>query len=219
MKYEWRKQEKTQYGAKEEPALITVPACSYIAICGKGNPNLEDFSQRVGVLYSLSYQVKNCYKAVMSKDSSFEEQKDAPAAESWSDFTVFPLEGVWTSNNPANPLKKDSFEYTIMIRQPGFITKELYETALKIVTNKKPHPFLNEVFFTSIEEGLCVQMLHRGSYDTEPATFAVMEHFCKEKGCCRIDHYHREIYLSDPRKILPESRKTILRARIQTRAE
>ncbi|MFD0717497.1 hypothetical protein [Paenibacillus sp. GCM10027626] len=158
MKQEWRKHEKAFYSIKAQPSLIVMPPQNFIMISGKGNPNKEDFAERVGVLYSLAYPIKMRYKALCSMNLEQREQFV------YQDFTVYPLEGVWTSSNPDNPLDKDSFIYTIMIRQPDFITKEMFEAAYKAAEQKKPHPFLKEVVFDTMEDGLCVQMLHKGPF-------------------------------------------------------
>jgi hypothetical protein len=129
----------------------------------------------------------------------------------YSDYAVFPLEGVWTSSNAGNPLDKDSFVYSIMIKQPDFITKGMFEAAYEAVRKKKPHPLLQEVVFEAMEDSLCVQMLHIGTFDDEPESFAKMDAFAKENQLERINHCHREIYLTDARKTVPEKRQTILR--------
>ena len=151
MKYEWRKQDKALYGAKKYPALITIPAQNYIMISGKGNPNDVDFSNRVGALYSLAYAVKSSYKAVSLQ-------------EEIHDFAVYPLEGIWTKIN-GDYLDKAKLEYTIMIRQPDFISEEMVNKALGMVRIKKPNPLLEEIHFETMQNGLCVEVLHVGAFD------------------------------------------------------
>lgn len=204
MKYEWRKNEKSLYQVKSQPSLIVLPRQNYIAIKGKGNPNNDDFLQRIGVLYSLSYQVKSQYKALCAKEP------EKYAQSGWDDYTVFPLEGVWTSTSP-DPLDKDCFLYTIMIKQPDFITRDMFDAAFAVTEKKKPHPLLKEAVFTSMEDGESVQILHTGPYDDEPQSFAKMDAFVQEAGRTRLNQYHREIYLTDARKTAPEKKKTILR--------
>lgn len=208
MKYEWKKHEKELYNIKDKPSLIKVPKQNFIMIDGKGNPNNVDFSERVGVLYSLAYPIKIKYKKLYI-DSEQSNQVE------YNDYTVFPLEGLWTSSDPSNPLDKDSFVYTIMIKQPDFISKEMFETAYEEVKKKKPHELLKEVVFGTIEEHECVQILHMGTFDSEPASFEKMDAFAKENNLERINYYHREIYLSDPRKTAPEKGKTILRYQVR----
>lgn len=208
MKYEWKKHEKELYNIKDKPSLIKVPKQNFIMIDGKGNPNNVDFSERVGVLYSLAYPIKMKYKKL------YIDSEQANQVE-YNDYTVFPLEGLWTSSDSSNPLDKDSFVYTIMIKQPDFISKEMFETAYEEVKKKKPHELLKEVVFGTIEEHECVQILHMGTFDSEPASFEKMYAFAKENNLERINYYHREIYLSDPRKTAPEKGKTILRYQVR----
>jgi hypothetical protein len=212
MKYEWKKHEKELYGAKDKASSILVPNQNFIMIDGKGDPNKEDFAERVGVLYSVAYAIKMRYK------KEYANLKQSQNLD-YDDFTVFPLEGVWTSDNPENPLDKNSFVYTIMIKQPDFITKEMYDEAYKEVSKKKPNILLKEVRFKAIEEHKCVQILHLGSFDDEPKSFDKMNEYTNENKLERIDHYHREIYLSDARKTEPEKRRTILRYKVKNVSE
>jgi hypothetical protein len=205
MKYEWKKQEKEFYLPKEKPESVVVPKFKFFMLNGKGNPNNAEFSEAVTVLYSLAYAVKMLPKKGITPVGYF-------------DYTVYPLEGVWDLAEEARVLEvldKDSLIYTIMIRQPDFVTDELAEEVVKGVKAKKPHPLLNEVKFTSLEEGLCVQMLHIGPYDDEPKTFSQMEEYCTQQGLKRTSKIHREIYLSDPRKTEPNKLKTLLRFRAE----
>jgi hypothetical protein len=205
MKYEWKKQEKEFYLPKEKPESVVVPKFKFFMLNGKGNPNNAEFSEAVTVLYSLAYAVKMLPKKGITPVGYF-------------DYTVYPLEGVWDLAEEARVLEvldKDSLIYTIMIRQPDFVTDELAEEVVKGVKAKKPHPLLNEVKFTSLEEGLCVQMLHIGPYDDEPKTFSQMEEYCTQQGLKRTSKIHREIYISDPRKTEPNKLKTLLRFRAE----
>lgn len=201
MKYEWRKQGKALYGARTAPALITVPAQNYIKIDGRGDPNGADFSNRVGALYTLAYAVKAAYKA-----TSLQQEID--------DFAVCPLEGVWTQIS-GDDLEKDKLEYTLMIRQPDFISGELVRQAQEQVQRKKPNPLLGEITFGAMQNGLCVEILHIGSYDDEPASFAKMAQFAAAHGLQRTGDYHREIYLSNANRVEPCRRKTILRRPVE----
>lgn len=208
MKHEWKKHERALYGVKGKPQIVTVPRQNFIMIQGVGNPNNEDFSERVGVLYSLAYPIKMRFKAICNNDKEQRERYE------YGDYTVYPLEGVWTSSNASNPLDKDCFSYTIMIRQPDYITQEMFEVALEVVEKKKPHPLLKEIVFDTVEDGRCIQMLHLGSFDDEPASFEKMNILAKNSGLERLNHYHREIYLNDARKTKPEKRMTILRFQV-----
>lgn len=209
MKHEWKKHEKELYGPGKGPAMITVPRQQFIMIKGMGNPNHDDFSQRVGVLYSLAYPVKMGFKALCKKGG---------VKSDYDDYAVFPLEGVWTTSNPDDLDDKDSFIYTLMIRQPDWITREFVDSVHQTVKKKKPHPLLDEVVFDAVEEGESIQMLHRGSFDGEPETFAKMDSFARDSGLVRFNMYHREIYLNDARKTAPEKRMTILRYQVRKNA-
>ncbi|MCL2591094.1 MAG: GyrI-like domain-containing protein [Betaproteobacteria bacterium] len=195
MKYEWKKQEKALYLPKPEPQIISVPKQRFFAIKGKGNPNEAGFAERIGVLYSLVYAVRMMPKTGFSPDGFFE-------------YTVYPLEGVWEGTDATD---KNSFRYTIMIRQPEFVTHEVAARALENTQRKKPHPLLAEAFFCEIEDGLSVQMMHIGDYDSEPASFAAMKAFMENNGLVRRSDEHREIYLSDPSKVEKDKLKTVLR--------
>ena len=201
MKYEWRKQDKALYGAKKYPALITIPAQNYIMISGKGNPNDVDFSNRVGALYSLAYAVKSSYKAVSLQ-------------EEIHDFAVYPLEGIWTKIN-GDYLDKAKLEYTIMIRQPDFISEEMVNEALGIVRIKKPNSLLEEIHFGTMQNGLCVEVLHVGAFDDEPVSFEKMDQFSAAHGLRRSESYHREIYLSNANRVEKSKLKTILRYSVE----
>jgi len=196
MKHEWRKQEKDLYLPKPEPQLITVPRHGFFAMKGRGDPNGPDFSERVGVLYSLAYAVR------MMPKSGF-------TPEGYVEYTVYPLEGVWDS--VGDIADKRSYTYTIMIRQPGFVTAEVAERALETAKKKKPHPFLADTVFCEMEDGLSVQMMHIGSYDDEPVSFAQMNRFMEQNGLVRHTDRHREIYLSDANKVEKSKLKTVLR--------
>lgn len=201
MKYEWRKQGKALYGARTAPALITVPAQNYIKIDGRGDPNGADFSNRVGALYALAYAVKAAYKA-----ASLQQEID--------DFAVYPLEGIWAQID-GDVLEKEKLEYTLMIRQLDFISRELVQQALEQVRRKKPNPLFAEIRFGTMQDGLCVEILHVGTYDDEPASFAKMDRFAAAHGLRRLETYHREIYLSNANRVEGSKRKTILRCPVE----
>lgn len=199
MKYEWKKQEKQLYFPKNAPALAEVPAFKFFTLSGTGSPDTAAFQERVEALYTLSYAIRMMPKKGITPEGYFE-------------YTVFPLEGIWDSA-AGEELDKDKFIYTLMIRQPEFVTEELMIQARDNV--KKKLAFLPEVSFAEICDGLCVQCMHIGSYDDEPGTFTVMEEFCKANGLLRTERQHREIYLSDPRKTAVEKMKTVLRYKVK----
>lgn len=201
MKYEWRKHEKELYNAKEMPRFIVAPAQNYIMINGRGNPNEADFSDRVGALYSLAYAIKMEYKKSAAK-AGFQGEI--------TDYTVYPLEGVWQALQEAE-LVKENLEYTIMIRQPDFVGEEMVSAARERVKAKKPTPLLEEVRFDTMQDGKCIEVLHTGPFDDEPASFAKMERFAKENHLERAQNYHREIYLNSANRTEKSKLKTILR--------
>ncbi|HEX3020957.1 MAG TPA: GyrI-like domain-containing protein [Lachnospiraceae bacterium] len=198
MKQEWKKHEKELYGTKEDTALLTIPKQKYFTITGVGNPNEEDFSERVGVLYSLAYAVR------MMPKSGF-------TPEGYNEYTVYPLEGIWECIDDTVTIDKSTLRYKIMIRQPDFVTEEVVQKAFEITRRKKPHRLLNDVVFEEMEDGLSVQILHIGTYDDEPRSFDVMKEYMLRNHLERLTTSHREIYLVDARKAAPEKLKTILR--------
>lgn len=204
MKHEWRKREKSIYLPKAKPELIDVPKYRFLTIEGEGNPNSDSFMDYITALYSLSYGIKMCHKKGIEPEGYF-------------DYTVYPLEGVWDINEEAKKafdgtINKDDLVFKLMIRQPDFVDSDLVE---KIRKEKKPQELLDKVIFEEIEEGRSIQMLHLGSYDNEPASFEIMEQFAQECGVERVSKIHREIYLSDARKVAAEKLKTVLRFQVK----
>ncbi|EGT2204505.1 hypothetical protein DFW37_01915 [Clostridioides difficile] len=205
MKYEWRKRDKELYLPKKNPAIIEVPEQKFIMLKGNGDPNSKEFTEAIGVLYSLAYAIKTM-------------PKKGIVPEGYFDYTVFPLEGIWNKGEKSKCLDvliKEDLIYTLMIHQPNFVTQDLLDKATDIVKKKKPHNLLEKVRFGSINEGLCVQMLHIGSYDNEPESFDIMNEFCKKNKLIRKSYIHHEIYISDARKVSPESLKTVLRFEVE----
>ncbi len=201
LKYEWRKDEKEIYLPKEKPALVKVPKAKYFCIKGKGNPNDGDFSNRIAVLYSLAYAVRMMPKSGFIPDGYFE-------------YTVYPLEGLWDMTEvgkSSEVFNKDELIYTIMIKQPDFVNEEVTKKAFEIANKKKPDKLLKEAYFDEIGDGLSVQMLHIGSYDNEPETFSKMKEYINENNLKIKSLVHREIYLSDARKVERDKLKTVLR--------
>lgn len=196
MKYEWKKQEKELYGVKTIPVIVNVPMQNFIMIRGKGNPNGGDFSDRVSALYSLAYAIKMGYKSVAKLNEI-------------NDFSVYPLEGIWNQIEDKE-LVKEKLEYTIMIRQPDFITEDMVHTALKRVKVKKPNPLYEEIYFHTMQKGKWVEVLHVGAYDDEPASFEKMDEFIKKNELRPTMNYHREIYLNNAKKTAKSNLKTIL---------
>ena len=200
MKYEWRKQEKKFYGVKQIPIIVEVPKQKFILVKGKGNPNEVDFSDRISALYSLAYAIKILFKNAMKNKTDNEI----------TDFTVYPLEGLWEKVNGAE-LDKNKLEYTLMIKQPDFITKEIFTEALENIKRKKSNSLYDEMSFREIEEGKSIQILHVGSYDDEPKSFEQLNEFARILNLRRIGDFHKEIYLSNKNRTSEEKQKTILR--------
>lgn len=204
MKHEWKKHEKQFYLPKEKPELVTIPEQKFFMIKGQGNPNSEEFAEKIKVLYSLAYAVRMMPKGGFTPEGYFE-------------YTVYPLEGIWSLTEAGQKLSyldKDEFLYTIMIRQPDFVTEEIAARAFEHVRKKKPHPFLEQATFSTMEDGLSLQVLHIGPYDDEPHSFAKMDEFATVHNLERSSWEHREIYLSDARKVEPAKYKTVLRYKV-----
>ncbi|QZO14568.1 GyrI-like domain-containing protein [Pseudoalteromonas piscicida] len=207
-KYEWRKEEKKLYIPKQKPEIIEVPEFNFITINGVGSPAESIFTECIGALYSVAYGIKMIPKKEESKPPGY------------FDFTVFPLEGIWDINDEAKKrfngtIAKDDLVYQLMIRQPEFVDKSFFKNILEIVKKKKANPLLEQVKFESITDGKCIQMLHVGRFEDEPETFKKMETFAEENGLTRLSKVHREIYLSDARKVVPEKLKTVLRFKVK----
>ncbi len=198
MKHEWKKHEKDLYGVKQSPRIVDIPTQQFIMISGKGNPNDKDFSDKVSALYSLAYAIKMLYK----KSSTTNDI---------SDYTVYPLEAIWKDIGSTNLLDKNQLEYTIMIRQPDFITKEVVLEALEQVKIKKPNLLYEKIVFDTMKDGKSIEILHTGSYDDEPISFQKMDLLAKENGLNRSKDFHREIYLNNANRVLKNKLKTILR--------
>jgi len=206
MKHEWKKHEKQYYMPKSRPEQVNLPAFRFFTIKGEGNPNAPLFASHIEVLYALSYAVRMSPKKNMAPEGYFE-------------YTVYPLEGIWDLREDAKKdfngsFSKEDLVYRLMIRQPDFVDEE-YATGIKeFVRKNKSLDLVQEVNFEIIEEGDCIQMLHLGSYDSEPESFRLMEEFAANNGLKRKSKIHREIYLTDARKTVPEKQKTVLRFKV-----
>ena len=208
IKHEWRKKEKQVYLPKKKPEVITIPAYQFITVKGVGNPNSKEFSKYIEALYSVAYAIKMTLKKV----------KNPP--KNYIDWTVYPLEGVWDISEKAKQnfngvIDKNELVFELMLRQPDFVTIDFFNEMLALTKKKKSNPFLETLEFKKIKEGNCIQMLHVGSYDNEATTFTKMETFATAKNLIRKSKIHREIYLSDFRKVSEEKLKTVLRFQIE----
>lgn len=210
MKYEWRKRDKDIYLPKKGPVIQVIKPMNYITIKGAGTPGDAEFSDRVQALYGIAYGIKMSLKT----NNTFSD---------YVDYTVFPLEGLWDLSVEGRKLYKEGvpvielkeyMEYKMMLRQPDFVTKSYFEVIKQSVYEKKKSEKTLEVIFETIDEGLVCQMIHIGSYDSEPASFHLMEQFCLENGYSRISKQHKEIYLTRPNDDYSKM-KTTLRMAIQ----
>ena len=204
MAFDFKKEYKEFYLPKAKPELVTVPPMNYIAVRGKGDPNEEDgaYKQAIGLLYGIAYTIK------MSKKGSHQ-------IDGYFDFVVPPLEGFWqqSGSNTIDYAHKENFEWISVIRLPDFVTKADFDWAAQEAAAKKKLDF-SPVEFLTVDEGLCVQCMHIGPYDDEPATVAAMDAFVQANGYANDltdARRHHEIYLSDVRKTVPEKLKTVIR--------
>ena len=204
MAFDFKKEYKEFYMPKNKPQIVTVPKANYIAVRGKGNPNEADgaYQQAMRVLYSVAYTLKMSYKTDYKIEGFFE-------------YVVPPLEGFWWQEGVAGVdyVNKDAFQWISVIRLPDFITEKDFAWAVETAAKKKKLDCSSAEFLT-IDEGLCVQIMHIGSYDNEPETVAGMDAFLEENGYVNDfsgTRLHHEIYLSDPRRTASEKLKTVIR--------
>lgn len=208
MAFDYKKEYKEFYLPKNTPSIITIPPMNYLAVRGHGNPNAEngEYKRSIGLLYAIAFTIK------MSKRGNHQ-------IAGYFDYVVPPLEGFWWQNNSAglDYSRKDDMKFISVIRLPDFVTKADFDWAITEATRKKHQNFSQVEFFT-YDEGLCVQSMHIGSYDDEPATVQTMHDFIATNGYALDIHnprYHHEIYLSDPRKVDPSRLRTVIRHPIE----
>ncbi len=204
MAFDYKKEYKEFYMPKNKPGIVTVPSMNYIAVRGQGDPNAEDgeYKQSIELLYGIAFTIK------MSKKGNHQ-------IDGYFDYVVPPLEGFWWQENIAgiDYAHKENFKWISVIRLPDFVTREDFEWAVEEATKKKKTDF-SKVEFLTYDEGLCVQCMHIGSYDDEPATVERMDVFTEAQGYqpdFGEGRFHHEIYLSDARKVAPEKLKTVIR--------
>ena len=204
MSFDFKKEYKEFYLPKNKPEIVNVPKANYIAIRGKGNPNDEDgdYQKAINVLYSIAYTLKMSYKTDYKIVGFF-------------DYVVPPLEGFWWQDDidGVDYSNKDLFNWISIIRLPDFITKKDFNWAKDTATKRKKIDCSKAEFLT-IKEGLCVQIMHHGSYDEEPLTVAIMDKYLEDNGYVNDfsdTRLHHEIYLSDARKAAPDKLKTVIR--------
>lgn len=204
MAFDYKKEYKEFYLPKNKPEIVDIPAMKFIAVRGKGDPNEEggEYKAAIGLLYGIAFTIK------MSK-------KGARQIEGYFDYVVPPLEGFWWQEGieGVDYGRKEDFCWISVIRLPDFVTKADVEWAVEEAGRKKGQDF-SKVEFLEIREGLCIQCMHIGLYDEEPATVAGMDSYLQENGYendFSSGRLHHEIYLSDARRVAPEKKKTVIR--------
>ena len=204
MAFDFKKEYKEFYSPKNKPEIVNVPPANYISVKGIGDPNDEGgaYRQAIGVLYAVAYTLKMSYKTDYKIEGFFE-------------YVVPPLEGFWWQNGICgiDYSDKSSFNWISVIRLPDFVSEEDFEWAVKTASKKKKIDCSSAEFLT-VDEGLCVQIMHTGPFDEEPATVALMDEYIEKNGYVNNftdKRLHHEIYMSDARKVAPEKWKTVIR--------
>jgi len=204
MAFDYKKEYREFYLPKSKPEIVTVPPMNYLAVRGRGDPNEEGgaYKASIGLLYAIAFTIK------MSKMGGRQ-------IEGYFDYVVPPLEGFWWQEGTAgiDYSRKEDFQWISVIRLPDFVKQEDFRWAVAEAQRKKGQDF-SKVEFLTIDEGLCVQMMHIGPYDAEPESVAQMDAFLSAQGYendFNPTRLHHEIYLSDARKVPPERRKTVIR--------
>ena len=204
MAFDFKKEYKEFYMPKNKPEIVNVPKVNYIAVRGKGNPNEEGgaYQKAVSVLYAVAYTLKMSYKTNYKIEGFFE-------------YVVPPLEGFWWQDNVdgVDYSSKGTFNWISVIRLPDFVTRKDFDWAVETASKKKKIGCSDAEFLT-VEEGLCVQIMHMGAFDDEPATVTAMDAYLVENGYendFTDVRLHHEIYMSDARKVAPEKWKTVIR--------
>ena len=212
MAFDFKKEYKELYAPKKGPSIVEVPTMRFVAMRGSGDPNDAEgaYQRAISVLYAISYTIK------MSK-------KGSRQIDGYVDFVVPPLEGFWWQDGVegADYTRKETFSWIAVIRLPDFVSREDFDWAVQEATKKKKVDCSVAEYLT-IEEGMCVQCLHIGSYDDEPATVEAMHAYARECGYAidlTQERRHHEIYLSDARKVAPDKLKTIIRHPIKASEE
>lgn len=204
MTFDYKKEYKAFYLPPAKPQIIRIPAMQFAAVQGAGDPNGEDsdYQKALQLLYGVSFTIKMSYKG-------------GREIEGYFPYVVPPLEGLWWQDGirGIDYSRKEAFQWISMIRLPAFVTEEVFRWAVRQAEAKKKTDF-SKVELLAFEEGLCVQCMHLGPYDTEPATIEKMDRFAAEQGCSldfTEERRHHEIYLSDPRRTKADRLKTVIR--------
>lgn len=202
MAFDFKKEYKEYYMPPRKPTVVNVPKMNYVAVRGKGDPNEEggDYKKAIGVLYAVAFTIRMSYKGGHDIEGFFE-------------YVVPPLEGFWHQEGGINYADKSGFNWISCIRLPDFVTKDVFDWAVAEAERKKKIDCSKAEFLT-VEEGLCVQIMHIGPYDDEPKSVAMMDEVVKAEGYQNDigdSRLHHEIYLSDPRKCDPDKLRTVIR--------
>ena len=204
MPFDFKKEYRELYMPKSKPQLVEVPPMNYIAVRGTGDPNEDGgaYQQAISVLYAVAYTLKMSYKTEHKIEGFFE-------------YVVPPLEGFWWQDNVdgIDYADKAAFNWISVIRLPEFITQKDFEWAVETASEKKKLDCSSAEFLT-VDEGLCVQIMHIGAFDDEPQTVTLMDEYIAQNGYendITESRLHHEIYLSDARKVAPEKWKTVIR--------
>lgn len=208
MAFDFKKEYKMFYKPKNKPEIVEVPKAHYIAVRGKGDPNETGgaYQQAIQLLYSVAYTLKMSYKTDYHMEGFFE-------------YIVPPLEGLWWQDRGGdiNYKDKSAFHWISLIRLPDFVTPKDLDWAIATASKKKKLD-CSPVEWLTLDEGLCVQIMHQGPFDDEPKTIALMQEFLTENGYVTDltdERRHHEIYLSDARRVAPDKRKTVIRLPIK----
>lgn len=198
-KLDYKKEYKDLYLPPKKPVRIQVPKIQYLMIDGQGAPEGESYQEAISLLYSVAFTIK------MSKMSGSQP-------EGYFDYVVPPLEGLWNCSEKGYDPDRNQWKWTSLLRQPEFVTQEVFRQAADQAAKKKPELDCARLRLETYDEGLCVQMLHTGPYSREQETIDTLAAFLEKEGLA-YDHSrrHHEIYLSDPRRCAPERLKTVLR--------
>lgn len=204
MAFDFKKEYKEFYMPKNKPEIVNVPRANYIAVRGKGDPNEEDgaYQKAIGVLYAVAYTLKMSYKTEYKIEGFYE-------------YVVPPLEGFWWQEDAAgiDYGNKSAFHWISVIRLPDFVSEKDFQWAVETAGKKKKLDCSSAEFLT-IDEGLCVQIMHMGPFDTEPETVKIMDKYVEENGYVNdmnSQRLHHEIYMTDARRVPPEKWKTVIR--------
>jgi len=201
-KIDFKKEFKSMYAPPKKFVIVDVPAMQFLMVDGHGDPNVtSEYQQAVEVLYAVAYKLKFASKQQLQKD-----------------YVVPPLEGLWWAEDMrffSTARNKSLWDWTMMIMTPDWITAKMFSEALEQVREGKNPAALDKVRLERYHERISVQIMHIGSYDDEGPTLMKMHNeFIPQNGYVENGKHH-EIYLSDPRRIAPESLKTVLRQPIR----